>query len=701
MALAKCGVVRVIVLLCKSEMSAFTTSPLKVPEVTHKMTTLQDLLNKNGCEVGPFCISGRLQGKVDEKVEIQLSHIEKPVTICFSSDACAKFQKPTPLTIDCSEVDKFLKNLSANSLSDFDLLAQSLVGSLGVHFGDLVAFDRSTYVALTAKSLDFAERTKLTNACADQSKPTYLYISPFDNDFFLVITRILRALVHCKPVVIYCASRRLMVPLFTFMHCAINAGAPAGILNFLPLNKIDGKDSYFSSIQMVMNPADLDSATRAIVKSATYQAGTTSWRPTIVLIEQSYETDFHQKVKSLISAATGVNGTLNENSHLHNNCVIPSYLKEDLEEFFKLAENDSGEIIRPSDETGPVFIFGLTPAAAMLDNSKSFPLGPYSIVLPFRTVNEGCKLAKYFNDREIRFLGAGEYTSCIPKSATIWTENSSLSLQVLAKLSGYNVLGVNCDANRLAASFDLSECSAATPSIHLCGLPVPVKDVFQNVNACAAADLAKTISATEKLSAAWKKISFERRLAVFAAHEEFSSLIPTLKQLNYDIVNQMSPSSSHLTLGDQLDCAFSSKRLCLLRKWQNPCGAVTVTLVSNELLPNLKELVLSTIVLGNVVILAVPESSTASEEVHNFCNTVVKLVADSSPILASLGPIVQVKQMKVCPKGISLALSSLPMAGTLCVSASEDEVLTAEMSVRNLCRFTSVFWSVGGDLFAN
>nr|CDS28293.1 betaine aldehyde dehydrogenase [Hymenolepis microstoma] len=682
-------------------MSAFTTSPLTVPEVSHKMTTLQDLLNKNGREVGPFCISGRLQDKVDEKVEIKLSHIENPVNICFSSEACAKFQKPTSLAIDCSEVVKFLKNLSANSLCDFDLLAQSLVGSLGVHFGDLVAFDKSTYVALIAKSLDFAERAKLTKACPDQSKPICLYIPPFDNDFFHVITRILRAFVCCEPVVIYCASRRLMVPLFSFMHCAINASAPAGILSFLPLNKIDAKNSYFSSIQMVMSPADLDSATRAIVKSATYHAGTTSWRPTIVLIEQSYEADFHHKIKSLISAAAGDNGTLNENSHLQNSCVIPAFLKEDLEEFFKLAEKDSGEIIRPSDEAGPVFIFGLTPAAAMLDNSKCFPLGPYSIVLPFRTVNEGLKLAKYFSDRETRFLGAGEYASCIPKSATIWAENSSLSLQVLAKLSGYNVLGVNCDVNRLAASFDLSECSVATPSIHLCGLPVPVNDIFRNVNACAAADLAKTISATEKLSAAWKKISFERRLAVFAAHEEFSSLIPTLKQLNYDSVNQMAPSSSHLTLGDQLDCAFSSKRLCLLRKWQNPCGAVTVTLVSSELLPSLIELVLSTIVLGNVVILAVPKSNTASEEVHNFCNTIVKLVAGSSPTLASLGPIVQVKQMQVCPKGISSALSSLSIAGTLCVSAPEDKLLTAEISVRNLCRFTSVFWSVGGDLFAN
>ncbi|VDO07996.1 unnamed protein product [Rodentolepis nana] len=682
-------------------MSAFTSSPLTVPEVSHKMTTLQNLLNENAYEVGPFSISGRLQDKVDEKVEIELSHIEKPVTICFSSGACAKFQKPTPLAIDCSEVVKFLKKLSANSHSDFDLLAQSLVGSLDVHFGDLVAFDRSTYVALTANSLDFAERAKLTNACAGQSKPICLYISPFDNDFFHVITRILRALIRCKPVIIYCASQRLMVPLFAFMHCAIVAGAPAGILSFLPLNKIDWKNSYFSSIQMVMKPADLDSATRAIVKSATYQAGTTSWRPTIVLIEQSYETDFHNKVKSLISAATGSNGTLNGNSHLQNNCVIPSYLKEDLDEFLKLAENDSGEIIRPCDETGPVFIFGLTPASAMLDNSKCFPLGPYSIVLPFRTVNEGLKLAKYFSDRETRFLGAGEYTSCIPKSATIWTENSSLSLQVLSKLSGYNVLGVNCGVNRLSASFNLSECSVATPSIHLCGLPVPVNDVFQNVNACAAADLAKTISATEKLSAAWRKISFERRLAVFTAHEEFSSLTPTLKKLNSDSIAQMAPSSSHLTLGDQLDCAFSSKRLCLLRKWQNPCGAVTITLMSNELLPSLKELVLSTIVLGNVVILAVPESNAVSEAVRNFCNTIVKLVASSSPTIASLGPIVQVKQMKVCPKDISLALSSLPIAGTLCVSAPEDEVPTAEMSVENLCRFTSVFWSVGGDLFAN
>ncbi|VUZ47026.1 unnamed protein product [Hymenolepis diminuta] len=682
-------------------MSSFATSPLTIPEISHSMKALQDLLDENGCEIRPLFISGRSQDKIDEKVELRLSHIEKPVNICFSSDARAKFQKPISVAVDFGEVVNFLKKLSANSSSDFDLLAQALVGSLEVHFGDLAAFDKSTYVALTAKSLDFAERAKLIDACACQSKPIPLYISPFDNDFLHVITRVLRAFARCKPVVIYCASLRLMVPLFTFMYCVINAGAPADILSFLPLNKVDKKNSYFSSVQMIMNPADLDSATRAIVKSATYQAGTTSWRPTIVLVEQSYETDFHNKVKSLIFGATQVNGALNENSHLQCNCGIPSYLKEDLEQFFKLAKCDSGEIVRPLDETGPVFIFGLTPAASMLDKSKFFPLGPYSIVLPFRTVNEGLKLAKYFSDREARFLGAGEYTSCAPKSATIWTENSSLSLQVIAKLSGYNVLGVNCDVNRLAASFNLSECSVASPSIHLSGLSVPVNEVFLNVNSNAAADLSKTISATEKLFEAWKKISFERRLAVFASHQEFSSLIPTLKQLNYDSLGQMAPSSSHLTLGDQLNCAFSNKRLCLLHKWQNPCGTVTITLKSTELLPILKELVLSAIVLGNVVVLAVPKSNTASEEVFNFCNTVNKLVSSFSPALASFGPIVQVKQMEVCPKGISSALSSLSIPGTLCVSAPEDEVLTTGVSVRNLCRFTSVFWSVGGDLFAN
>ncbi|KAM7540567.1 hypothetical protein Aperf_G00000041902 [Anoplocephala perfoliata] len=682
-------------------MSAFTTSPLAVPEISHSMQDLQNLLDKSRYLVGPLLESRQTQSSFDENVELKLHHIEKPVTICFSNDACAQFQKACPVAVNCEEVVEFLGRLSANSSNDFDILAQALVASLGVQFGDLVAFDKSTYGALTAKSLDVAERTKLIHASTPEFKRMSLYISPFDNDFLHVITRVLRAFARCKPVVIYCASLRLMIPLFAFKICAINACAPADFLSFLPLNKVDRKDSYLASIQMIMHPADLDSATRAIVKGASYQAGTSSWRPTIILVEQSYEKDFHNKVKNLLSRANNVNDTLNENSHLQNSCVIPPFLKEDLDEFIKLADSDCGEIIRPFPEAGPIFIFNLTPAAAMLDRPKCFPLGPYSIVLPFRTVNEGLRLAKYFSDRETRVLGAGEYASGIPKSATIWTENSNLSLQVLAKLSGYNVLGVNCDVHRLAASFYLSECSVTSPSIHLPGLPVPVNEIFCDVNASAAAELSKTIACTERLFGAWKKISFDRRLAVFATHQEISDLVPTLKQLNYDSTGQMAPSSSHLTLGDQVNCAFSNKRLCLLRKWQNPCGTVSIILKSRELLPNLKELILSAIVLGNIVVLIAPKTNAVSDAVHSFCSTVNKLVAASSPALASLGPIVQVKPMEVCPKGISSALSSLTMPGTVCISAPEEEELTAGVSVRNLCRFTSVFWSVGGELFAN
>lgn len=682
-------------------MSDFTASPLVVPEISHSMQDLQNLLDKNEYLVGPLLASGQAQDKFDEKIELKLCHVEKPVTVCFSNDACTQFQKACPVAVNCEKVVGFLGKLSANSSNDFDILAQALVASLEVHFGDLMAFDKSTYAALTAQSLDVAERTKLSNACTSESNPISLYIPPFDNDFLHVITRILRSFARCKPVVIYCASLRLMIPLFVFKNCVANACAPADILSFLPLNKVDQKDAYLSSIQMIMHSSDLNGATRAIVKSASYQAGTSSWRPTIVLVEQSYENDFRNKVKNLISSSNQVNGSLNENSHLQNNCVIPSFLKEDLNEFIKLANSDCGEIIRPSEKAGPIFIFGLTTAAVMLDNPKCFPLGPYSIVLPFRTVKEGLKLAKYFSDRETRVLGAGEYASYIPKSATIWTENSSLSLQVLAELSGYNVLGVNCDVHRLAGSFYLSECSVASPSIHLSGLPVPVNEIFCNVNANVVAELSKAIACTGKLFEAWKKISFERRLAVFATHQEFSTLLPALKQLNYDSIGQMAPSLSHLTLNDQLNCAFSNKRLCLLRKWQNPCGTVSIILKSPELLPNLKELILSAIVLGNVVVLIASKPITVADEVHAFCNTVNKLVASSSPALASLGPIVQVKPTEICPKDIFSALSNLTVPGTVCISAPEDEELTSGVSVRNLCRFTSVFWSVGGDLFAN
>ncbi|KAL5112587.1 hypothetical protein TcWFU_007782 [Taenia crassiceps] len=682
-------------------MSAFISAPLTIPAIPRSMKGLQDILGEYGFRVGSVLGSDKQSEEIGEKIELQLSHLEQSVNVCFTPESFLLPQKSTKASFEYEKMVEFLRHLSANSSNDFDILAQALVASLEVQFGDLVTYDKPTYTSLVDRAVDIIERTRLSINDSCDSKLVSLYISPFDNDFLLAITRILKTFAHGKGIVVYCASLRLMVPLFVFTKRVIAAGAPPHVITFLPLNKVDKKDSYVSSIQMIMKPADLDSATRAIVKGSSYQAGTSSWRPSVVLVEQPYETDFHNKVKSLISSATQENDTLNENSHLLNSCVIPSYLKGDLDEFLKLALNDGGEILRPSDTTGPVFIFGLTPAAAMLDKAKRFPLGPFTFVIPFRTVKEGLKLAKYFSDREVRVLGAGEYASCIPKSATIWTENSSLSLQVLAKLSGYTTLGVNSDIHRLSSSFYLSECSACIPSVHLPGLPVPVAEIFRNVNANAAVELSKTIASTEKLFQAWKKIPFDRRLAVFTPCEDLASIISKLKQLNCDNLAQLAPGSTHLTLDDRLNCAFTNRRLCPLTKWQEPCGTVDIVLKSGELLPSLKELILASIVLGNVVLLVVPKSTTASEEVHAFCGTINQLVTQCCPSLGSLGPIVQVKKVEVCPKGISSALSSLTVPGVICISAPEEECLTEQVNVKSLCHFTSVFWSLGGDLFAN
>nr|CDS16619.1 betaine aldehyde dehydrogenase [Echinococcus granulosus] len=682
-------------------MSVFISSPLTIPTISHSMKGLQDILSEHGYRVGSLFVPDKPCDESGEKVELQLSHLEQPVNICISPESSTVFRKPTKVSFEYGKVIEFLKHLSTNSSTDFDVLAQALVASLEVQVGDLMTYDKQTYVSLVSGALDTIERARLSNTGSCDSKLVSIYISPFDNDFLLAVTRILKTFTQGRGVVVYCASLRLMLPLFVFTKRAIAAGAPPHIIAFLPLNKVDKKDYYVSSIQMIMKPADLDSAARAIVKSSFYQAGTSSWRPSVVLVEQSCETDFHKKVKSLVSSATQATDTLNENSHLLNFCVIPSYLKNDLDEFLNLASNDGGEILRPSDTSGPIFIFALTPAAAVLDKAKRFPLGPFTFVMPFRTVKEGLKLAKYFSDREVRVLGAGEYASCTPKSATIWTENSSLSLQVLAKLSGYTTLGVNSDIHRLSASFYLSECSASIPSVHLPGLPVPVNEIFRNVNSNAAAELSKTIASTEKLFQVWKKIPFNRRLALFTPCEDLASIAPKLEQLNCDTVAQLAPDCTHLTLDDRLNCAFTNRRLCLLTKWQDPCGTVSIVLKSGELLPNLKELILTSIVLGNVVLLVVPKSTTASGEVHTFCGTINQLVTQCCPSLGSLGPIVQVKQVEVCPKGISSALSTLAVPGVFCISAPEEECLTAQVNVENLCHFTSVFWSLGGDLFAN
>ncbi|VDD83363.1 unnamed protein product [Mesocestoides corti] len=665
------------------------------------MKGLQSILFECAHQIGPLFSPDKPKLKTDAKVELKLCHLEQPLTICFSNDTCEFSKNKELLAYDSLKVEEFLRRLSSNAAADFFILSQSLIASLELQVGDLIAFDRLTYTLLLSEALNQIEQTRLTNSCVDEIKPVLINVASFENDFLLVLTRILKAFAVGTGVVVHCASLRLILPLYVFAKLAIVAGAPPYLVNFVPIHKTERHDFMFSSIQMIMRPADLDSAARAIVKASSYHAGMTSWRPSVVLVEQDYEKAFYKKVKNLLSGAPGDCSTLNENSHLSYSCAIPSYLKAEFEDHVKLACNDGGEVVRPSDDAGPVFIFGLTPASAMVEKTKTFPLGPSVIVLPFRTVNEGLKIAKYFGDRERRILGAGEYVSSIPKSATIWTDNSSLSLQVLAKLAGYTALGVNCGVHRLASSFLLAECSSKCPTVRIPGLPALVKGSFTCCNSNLSGDLLKTINSTDALLQTWKKLPFEKRLSAFTSSKDLASILPKLKLLRDDSAALLSPASSHVTLGDQLNCAFSNKLLCLLRKWQEPLGSVNVVLKSGELLPSLQELVISSIVLGNTVILIMPKGVAVNLEVNQFCESVNQLITQCFPTLSKLGPMVQVKQTESSEEEISAALASLPVSGISCLSDANVASDTADVSVEQLCRFTSVFWSVGGDLFAN
>lgn len=676
-------------------MSNFVASPLEVPALFASMKGLQTLLDQASFHVGSV---GFISPSTSHK-ELKLTHVGKPVQIEFSilsDDFSSK-----NVVLDTTKIEETLVKLLKSAASDFDVIAQALAASLEIHIGDLLNFDKATYIGLINGSLDQLKRTGLYPT-ERESKPCPIYVAPFENDFLLVVMRVLKAFADGRSVTILCSSLRLMIPLFVFTKQVLSAGSMEALLSFIPIEKPSCDIRPSSSIQMVMRPADLECATRAIIKATTYHAGVSSWRPAVVLVEQNYETAFHDKVKKIVSEATGHGDVLNENSHLHNSCVLPSYLRSEFEEFVKSASVEGAEVIRPQEGDGPVLLFGLTPASAAIEKFKFLPVGPYTVVLPFRTLNEGLKLSKYFADREKRILGAGEYVCSAPKSAIVWTDSASLSLQVLAKLVGYTTLGVNCDTYRLAASYYLSECSAPRPTAKFLGLPVPKNESFNDVNVSVSADLMKCITSTDGLYQTWRKMSIDRRLSAFTDWKELTPIMPTVDRLRTDCASALRASHLHETLSEQLNSAFSSRRLCLLKKWQEPVGALAVVLKACELLPNLQYLVLSSVVLGSPVILIAPQGTrTLSSEVMQFCKDINEHVAKCCPCIGKLGPMVQLKQVDASAEAISAALASLPVNGTYCLSVPEDSLTTSELSVEELCKITSVFWSVGDDLFAN
>ncbi|BHF59928.1 hypothetical protein SprV_0100288900 [Sparganum proliferum] len=490
-----------------------------------------------------------------------------------------------------------------------------------------------------------------------------------------------------------------MLPLFVLSHTIRAAGTLPELLSFVPVKEAPVQGSTISSIQLVLHGADVDCAARAIVNASSYHAGLTSWRPSIVLVEQDLEKDFRTRIKKLLHpvADNGDGELLDENAHLRCHCRVPSFLKADIENLVDLASGEGAEVMRASSVHGPVFIFGVTPASQVMDKFKSLPLGPCSIVLPFRTPNEGLKLAQYFCDRESQIVGTHRLKNALPKSATVWTDRSSLAWQVLAKLSGYSTLAVNSDLPRLCSSYYLLVCSRSKGERFKVLPASSHNEEHKTVDSALIKELSDVCATAKAVQTSLKKLNFRQISLALRKVKECTPFVSTLERIRSACVENLeNPFTNNLQ--DEVALSFELKRLVSVRSTQEPAGPLLILLKSGHLEPDLTRLILSAVALGNSVVLLGPKQLAVQETVSNFCNSVNQAVSAACTI-STMGPVIQLKKLDFDEEDISVALSTIPYSGLYVVS--QDQTLNGTVGSSDLCRYSTIFWSAGGDLFAN
>ncbi|VDM04961.1 unnamed protein product [Schistocephalus solidus] len=680
-------------------MSAFLSSPLKVPVTGHSMTGLTDFLERHSFTVLPVGLIDFANELITEEFTQQLKFIPKAITVKCPSNYLETRAGMGKLSIPTAKVSAFVNRLTLSSSNDFQLAAEALVATSEISFSDLSLFDKPIYTTLLEEACKRLKTLQLETE-AVESSPDLIYVPSNESDLLLVCTKIIWSFSHCRGVTVSCASERLMLPLFVLSQ-AISAADPLPeLFSFVPAKEAPIQGLTVSSIQLILHTADVDSAARAIVYASSYHAGMTSWRPSIVLVEQDLEKNFRTKVKKLLQPVTdnGDNELLDENARLRCQCRVPSFLKADIDNLVELASGEGAEVMRASDVHGPVFVFGVTPASRVLDKYRSLPLGPCSIVLPFRTPKEGLKLAQYFSDRESQIIGTHRFRYALPKSATVWTDNSSLAWQVLAKLSGYSTLAVNSDLPRLCSSYYLTLCSR-NDGERFGILPIsPHRELdHKEVNSALSKELLEVCVSAKYVQTCLRKLNFTQLSSALRKVKECTPFVSSLDRIRSACLHNLQDAFTN-NLQDEIAISSELNRLVSVRSTEEPAGPLLILLKSGDLKPDLIRLVLSAVALGNSVVLIAAKQLAVQETVSDFCNSINQTMSAVGTI-STLGPIIQLKKLDFSEEDISIALSTVPCSGLYMVS--QDQALNGTVGSSDLCRYSTVFWSAGGDLFAN
>ncbi|BHF59916.1 hypothetical protein SprV_0100287700 [Sparganum proliferum] len=280
-------------------MSTFLSDPLTVPVASHSMIGLGDFLEKHSFTVVPVGCVDFVNEHITEEFAQQLKFIPKPITVKCSSKYLEALSGKGKLSIPTAKVNDVLHQLSSSSSRDFQLVSEALVATSEISYDDLSSIDKPIYTALLQEACKRSKSLKLETESVESS-PDLIFVSPNESDLLLVCTKIFQSFSNCRGVIVSCASERLMLPLFVLSHAIRAAGTLPELLSFVPVKEAPVQGSTISSIQLVLHAADVDCAARAIVNASSYHAGLTSWRPSIVLVEQDLVKDFRTRIKKLL-----------------------------------------------------------------------------------------------------------------------------------------------------------------------------------------------------------------------------------------------------------------------------------------------------------------------------------------------------------------------------------------------------------------
>ncbi|KER32762.1 hypothetical protein T265_01246 [Opisthorchis viverrini] len=530
-------------------------------------------------------------------------------------------------------------------------------------------------------------------------------VSSSDCDILYHVTTILGMLSNpchngtSTGIVVICYSQKLVLPLYVLSDIIAECSPPVNLYSFLPSTRTSEFSCPGYVIPIIFDSADIDSAARQCLGLVKHH-DVCFWHSSIILVEESVELKFLEKLRHVLHLAVEVCGddATEEASQgqLHSKETL-TYIEELKSKF--------GAIVLTSQNKLPRFLYNVPPSA--LSSDLQWGTAPIGHIIRFRTAKEVCSIVNHFSN-QVRYT-QGELLNShghLSISINIWLNSPALCWQLADTVSssGIQSIFINASSDRMVSALykGIVDCDDFGSPYSFPGLTASTDDSKM------ALSLTNLLSVSNRVQNSWSSQSFanirRKVLGNFLGNDLFTSI--ARKAWKSFVVT----SPSLLSCDDRFGLLDSKQTneggLIIARQWMKPCGPVAIFLRENhsensQFITFLFHTVLQAIFSGNSVILCLTEDAM---QLENHCwftekfNTLVlglpeNLVMKCSFPALSKDNIPAVLKLVEHPAAVILPE---PRWDTVtCCGTSEGHTRYC------LVKRVTLFWSTGAEMFSN